>query len=75
MRVGYVRCLTTVSAPHVRCLAFLDHCVVPGMILAENRGLVLMARDVGEALDRAERTWLERAEVPELDARLDAVVQ
>jgi hypothetical protein len=45
------------------------------MILAENRGLVLMARDVGEALDRAERTWLERAEVPELDARLDAVVQ
>ncbi len=56
-------------------LAFLDHCVAQGMILAENRGLVQVARDAEEALGLVERTWLVRAEVPAHDARLDEVTR
>lgn len=56
-------------------LGFLDHCVEHGMILAENRGLVLVAGDPEEALGLVERTWRERAEVPAHDARLDEVVR
>ena len=56
-------------------LAFLDHCVAQGMILAENRGLVQVARDAEEALGLVERTWQERAEVPAHDARLDEVTR
>jgi uncharacterized protein (TIGR00730 family) len=56
-------------------LGFLDHCVEQGMILAENRGLVLVAGDPEEALGLVERTWRERAEVPAHDARLDEVVR
>jgi uncharacterized protein (TIGR00730 family) len=56
-------------------LAFFDHCVEQGMIQAENRGLVQVARDPEEALELVERTWRERAEVPAHDGRLDAVVQ
>jgi uncharacterized protein (TIGR00730 family) len=56
-------------------LAFLDHCVAQGMIQAENRGLVQVARDAAEALDLVERTWRERAEVPAHDRRLDEVTR
>ncbi|MFP5230100.1 MAG: TIGR00730 family Rossman fold protein [Acidobacteriota bacterium] len=56
-------------------LAFLDHCVEQGMIYAENRTLVQVARDPEEALQLIEQTWGERAEVPAHDARLDAVVR
>lgn len=56
-------------------LAFLDHCVAEGMIQAENRGLVQVARDPGEALALVEKTWRAQAEVPEHDPRLDAVVR
>ena len=56
-------------------LAFLDTCVTEGMILAENRGLVQVARDPAEALTLVEQTWRARAEVPAHDARLDAVVR
>jgi hypothetical protein len=56
-------------------LAFLDTCVAEGFILAENRGLVQVARDAEEALAIVERTWREQAEVPAHDERLDAVVR
>jgi hypothetical protein len=56
-------------------LAFLDQCVADGFILAENRGLVQVARDPEEALAIVERTWREQAEVPAHDERLDAVVR
>jgi len=56
-------------------LAFLDTCVAEGMILAENRGLVQVARDPEEALLIVEQTWRERAEIPAHDLRLDAVVK
>ncbi|HEY1498409.1 MAG TPA: TIGR00730 family Rossman fold protein [Acidobacteriaceae bacterium] len=56
-------------------LAFLDTCVAEGMIQAENRGLVQVARDPAEALRLVEATWRERAEVPAHDPRLDAVVR
>jgi uncharacterized protein (TIGR00730 family) len=55
-------------------LAFLDHCVAEGFILAENRGLVQVARDPEEALAMVEHIWRERAEVPVHDERLDPVV-
>jgi uncharacterized protein (TIGR00730 family) len=55
-------------------LQFLDHCVEQGFIVAENRGLVQVARDPEEALAVVERVWRERAEVPAHDPRLDAVV-
>jgi hypothetical protein len=56
-------------------LTFLDTCVEQGFVLAENRGLVQVARDPEEALGMVESTWRERAEVPAHDARLDAVVR
>lgn len=56
-------------------LSFLDHCVAQGMIQAENRGLVQVARDPAEALAIVEKTWRVQAEVPVHDARLDAVVK
>lgn len=56
-------------------LSFLDHCVAQGMIQAENRGLVQVARDPEEALAIVEKTWRVQAEVPVHDARLDAVVK
>ncbi len=56
-------------------LAFLDHCVEQGMILAENRTLVQVAPDPEQALRIVEQTWLERTEVPAHDGRLDAVVR
>lgn len=56
-------------------IAFFDHCVDQGFILAENRGLVQMARDPEEALSLIEQTWRDRAEVPAHDERLDAVVR
>jgi predicted Rossmann-fold nucleotide-binding protein len=56
-------------------LAFLDHCVAQGMIQAENRGLVQVARDAEEALALVEKAWRARAEVPVHDARLDEVIR
>jgi len=56
-------------------LAFLDHCLAEGFIAPENRGLVQVARDPGEALEWVEQTWQVRAEVPAHDVRLDAVVR
>ncbi|MGB6133140.1 MAG: TIGR00730 family Rossman fold protein [Acidobacteriaceae bacterium] len=56
-------------------LRFLDHAVAEGFILAENRGLVQVARDPESALALVEQVWRERAEVPAHDARLDAVVR
>lgn len=56
-------------------LSFLDHCVAQGMIQAENRGLVQVARNPAEALGVVEATWRVQAEVPVHDARLDAVVR
>jgi uncharacterized protein (TIGR00730 family) len=56
-------------------LAFLDHCVAQGMIQAENRGLVQVARDAEEALALVENAWRARAEVPVHDARLDEVIR
>ncbi|HEX4310746.1 MAG TPA: TIGR00730 family Rossman fold protein [Acidobacteriaceae bacterium] len=56
-------------------LAFLDTCVAEGMIQAENRTLMQVARDPAEALARVEAAWRVRAEVPAHDPRLDAVVR
>jgi uncharacterized protein (TIGR00730 family) len=56
-------------------LTFLDHTVCEGFIQPENRGLVQVAADPEEALAIVERVWRERAEVPEHDRRLDAVVR
>jgi len=56
-------------------LAFLDSCVEQGFIYPENRDLVQIARDPEEALTIVERIWLSRAELPEHDPRLDAVVR
>jgi len=56
-------------------LRFLDHAVAEGFVLAENRGLVQVARDPESALALVEQVWRERAEVPAHDARLDAVVR
>jgi uncharacterized protein (TIGR00730 family) len=55
-------------------LAFFDHTVREGFIQPENRGLVQVAADPEQALAIVERAWRERAEVPEHDHRLDAVV-
>lgn len=66
--------LVNVNGFYDGLLAFLDHTVREGFILAENRGLVLVAPDPESALDFVERTWRERAEVPAHDVRLDAVV-
>ena len=56
-------------------LAFLDTCVAEGFLEARDRQLVQVARDPEEALAVVERTWQQRAEVPEHDPRLDAVVR
>jgi uncharacterized protein (TIGR00730 family) len=56
-------------------LRFLDNCVTEGFIQAENRKLVLVARDPEGALDVVERVWREQAEIPVHDKRLDAVVR
>jgi uncharacterized protein (TIGR00730 family) len=56
-------------------LAFLDHTVREGFIYPEDRGLLQVARDPEAALRVVEQTWRERAETPEHDPRLDAVVR
>jgi len=56
-------------------LAFLNSCVAEGFILPENRPLVQVAADPESALARVEQTWRDRAEVPDHDPRLDAVVK
>ncbi len=55
-------------------LRFLDHSVTEGFIQAEDRGLVQVAPTAEAALALVEQTWRERAEIPDHDKRLDAVV-
>jgi hypothetical protein len=56
-------------------LRFFDTAVSEGFIRAENRGLVLVARDAAEVLVIVERGWAARAENPSHDARLDELVK
>jgi uncharacterized protein (TIGR00730 family) len=56
-------------------LRFLDHTVEEGLIQPENRGLIQVAANPEEALSLVEKTWRERAEVPEHDPKLDAVIR
>lgn len=67
--------LVNVNGFYDGLLRFLDTCVTEGFIQAENRGLVQVASNPGQALALVERIWRERAEVPEHDRRLDAVVK
>ncbi|HTV04515.1 MAG TPA: TIGR00730 family Rossman fold protein [Acidobacteriaceae bacterium] len=56
-------------------LEFLDRCVSEGFLKQQHRDLVLVARDVDEALAIVEREWGARAEVPPHDKRLDELVK
>ena len=56
-------------------LRFLGHAVSEGFIVPENRGLVQVAPTAEAALALVEQTWRERAEIPDHDKRLDAVVR
>ncbi len=56
-------------------LRFLGHAVSEGFIVPENRGLVQVAPTPEAALALVEQTWRERAEIPDHDRRLDAVVK
>jgi hypothetical protein len=56
-------------------LQFLDRCVSEGFLSQQHRGLILVARDVDEALTIVEREWGVRAEVPAHDKRLDELVK
>ncbi len=56
-------------------LRFFDTAVSEGFIRAENRGLVVVARDAAETLVTLEREWRVRAEVPVHDSRLDELVK
>lgn len=56
-------------------LAFLDRCVSEAFLKQKDRDLVLVARDVDEALAIVEREWGARAEVPPHDERLDELVR
>ena len=44
-------------------LRFFDTAVSEGFIRAENRGLVLVARDAAEVLETIERGWRVREEI------------
>jgi len=67
--------LVNVNGFYDGLLRFFDHAVKEGLILPENRNLVQVARDPGEAVAIVERLWREQAEVPPHDRRLDAVVK
>jgi hypothetical protein len=67
--------LVNVNGFYDGLLAFLDHTVREGFIVPDNRGLVQVAKDPASALDLVELAWRERAEVPEHDRRLDAIVR
>ncbi|MBT9331397.1 TIGR00730 family Rossman fold protein [Paracidobacterium acidisoli] len=56
-------------------LAFFDRAVAEGFIKAENRGLILVAKDAAEAVGIIERAWNLREEAPAHDARLDELVK
>jgi uncharacterized protein (TIGR00730 family) len=56
-------------------LGFLDRCVSEGFLKQKDRDLVLVARDVDEALAIVEREWGARVEVPPHDKRLDELVR
>ncbi|HTX42637.1 MAG TPA: TIGR00730 family Rossman fold protein [Acidobacteriaceae bacterium] len=56
-------------------LRFLDRAVAEGFIEAKDRGLAQVASDPESALDLVQRVWRARAEIPEHDPRLDAVVR
>ncbi|MBV8673210.1 MAG: TIGR00730 family Rossman fold protein [Acidobacteriaceae bacterium] len=56
-------------------LAFFDRAVEDGLIKAENRSLVRVARDASEALEIIEREWSSRAEVPAHDGKMDELVK
>ena len=56
-------------------LEFFDHAVGEGFIRAENRGLILVAKDAAEAVEIVEREWDTRREAAPHDARLDELVK
>jgi len=56
-------------------LEFFDRCVSEGFLKKQHRDLVLVARDVDEALAIVEREWGVRLEVPPHDKRLDELVK
>jgi len=56
-------------------LEFFDRCVSEGFLKKQHRDLVLVARDVDEALAIVEREWGVRLEVPPHDKRLDELVR
>jgi uncharacterized protein (TIGR00730 family) len=56
-------------------LAFFDHAVAEGFIRAENRGLILVAKDAAEAVEIVEREWRAGKEAEPHDARLDELVK
>ena len=56
-------------------LEFFDRCVSEGFLKKQHRDLVLVARDVDEALAIVEREWGARAEILPHDKRLDELVR
>jgi hypothetical protein len=67
--------LVNVDGYYDGLLRFFDDAVREGFIRTENRGLVQVARDAGEALEIVEREWGLRSEVSPHDLRLDGLVK
>ena len=56
-------------------LEFFDRAVAEALIKPENRSLIHVVRDAFEALEMVEREWSRRAEVPQLDAKMNELVK
>jgi len=67
--------LVNLSGFYDPLLEFLDRCVSEGFLKQRHRELVLVARDVDEALAIVEREWGVRDEIPPHDTRLDELVK
>jgi uncharacterized protein (TIGR00730 family) len=67
--------LVNLGGYYDKFLEFFDHAVGEGFIRAENRGLILVAKDAAEAVAIIEREWGARTEVAPHDARLDELVK
>lgn len=56
-------------------LRFFDRAVTEGFISQQNRGLVKVARDAHEALEKVECGWKTHVDTPAHDRRLDELVK
>jgi uncharacterized protein (TIGR00730 family) len=67
--------LLSVEGYYDPLLKFLASAVEEGFIKPENRALVRVAADVGEAMAQMERAWSRRDDPSNHDARLDELVK